>query len=47
MVFEAVTGSSSRRKSSISNERRYEIWIIKTSEGARLRYYFDVTSFHG
>jgi len=30
-----------------ANDRSYEIWIIKTSEGARLRYYFDVTSFHG
>lgn len=29
------------------DDRNYEIWIIKTSEGARLRYYFDVTSFHG
>ena len=30
-----------------ANDRNYEIWIIRTSEGARLRYYFDVTSFHG
>ena len=30
-----------------ADERSYEIWIIKTHEGARLRYYFDVTSFHG
>jgi hypothetical protein len=27
--------------------RKYEIFIIRTSDGARLRYYFDVTSFHG
>lgn len=25
----------------------YEIFIIRTSDGARLRYYFDVTNFHG
>ena len=30
-----------------SDGRSYEIWIIKTCEGARLRYYFDITSFHG
>jgi hypothetical protein len=30
-----------------ANDRNYEIWIIRTSEGARLRYYFDITSFHG
>jgi hypothetical protein len=30
-----------------ANDRSYEIWIIRTCEGARLRYYFDVTNFHG
>jgi hypothetical protein len=29
------------------DDRNYEIWIIKTGDGAKLRYYFDVTSFHG
>ena len=29
-----------------SDNRSYEIWVIKTREGAKLRYYFDVTSFH-
>lgn len=28
-------------------KRSYEIFVIRTSDGARLRYYFDVTSFHG
>ncbi len=26
--------------------RTYESFVIRTSDGARLRYYFDVTSFH-
>ena len=26
--------------------RTYESFVIRTSDGARLRYYFDITSFH-
>jgi len=26
--------------------RSYEIFVILTSDGARLRYYFDISSFH-
>jgi len=28
-----------------AGDRSYEIFVIRTSDGARLRYYFDVTSF--
>lgn len=27
-----------------ANDRNYEIWIIRTSAGARWRYYYDVTN---
>ncbi len=30
-----------------ADKRSYEIFVIRTSDGARLRYFFDVTSFHG